>query len=295
MELSQHQMEKHLHRLKPLLTGCSLETARLGQDALGALLAGSQRRQVQFHAISFPTFSAGWIQPKHRALPGCLLYLHGGGYTCGNLTYAKGFGSVLAAAAELPVLCPAYRLAPEHPFPAALEDAAAAYQSLLAEYSPEQVILCGESSGGGLCYALCLYLKGQGLPLPAGIIGISPWTDLTVSCPSQEINRALDPSMTPERLTFFAGCYTEHTMEPLASPLFGDLRGLPPSLLFVGGNEVMLDDSRLLHEKLLHSGCESRLTIAPGLWHAYVLYGLKERRCDLEAIVQFCRVRLFQQ
>ena len=81
-------------------------------------------------------------------------------------------------------------------------------------------------------------------------------------------------------------------MEPLASPLFGDLRGLPPSLLFVGGNEVMLDDARLLHEKLLHSGCESRLTIAPGLWHAYVLYGLKERCCDIDAIARLCHGQL---
>ena len=292
MELSQHQMEKHLHRLKPLLTGCSLETARLGQDALGTLLAGRQRRQVQFQPVSFPNFSACMIQPKHHQTSGCLLYLHGGGYTCGSLAYAKGFGSVLAAAAELPVLCPAYRLAPEHPFPAALEDAAAAYRYLLQVYRPNQLLLCGESSGGGLCYALCLYVKGKGLPLPGGIIGISPWTDLTVSCPSQVRNRAVDPSMTPERLAFFAGCYTEHPMEPLASPLFGDLRGLPPSLLFVGGNEVMLDDARLLHEKLLHSVCESRLTIAPGLWHAYVLYGLKERCCDIDAIARFCHGQL---
>ena len=200
--------------------------------------------------------------------------------------YAKGFGSVLSAVTGAEVLCPAYRLAPEHPFPAGLEDSFSAYQFLLEQEGP--VVLCGESAGGGMIYALCFLAKEKGLPLPAGLIGISPWTDLTASGSSYEENRERDPSMTRERLDLFASCYTECRDNPLVSPLFGDLTGFPPSLLFVGGDEIMLDDSRRLHEKLLSCGCASTLEIAPELWHAYVLYCLKERRTDLDRIAAFC-------
>ena len=150
------------------------------------------------------------------------------------------------------------------------------------------MVLCGESAGGGMIYALCFLAKEKGLPLPAGLIGISPWTDLTASGSSYEENRERDPSMTRERLDLFASCYTECRDNPLVSPLFGDLTGFPPSLLFVGGDEIMLDDSRRLHEKLLSCGCASTLEIAPELWHAYVLYCLKERRTDLDRIAAFC-------
>ena len=149
-------------------------------------------------------------------------------------------------------------------------------------------MLAGESAGGGLIYCLCLKLKELGMELPCGLIGISPWTDLTGSGDSYRENRENDPSMTPELLQFYAGCYTQDPTDPLCSPLFGDLTGLPPSLLFVGGDEVMLDDTRALHEKLLAAGCRSRLHIAPERWHAYVLYCLNENmEQDFEAINHF--------
>ena len=120
-----------------------------------------------------------------------MLYLHGGGYVCGDLEYAKGFGSVLSAVTGAEVLCPAYRRAPEHPFPAGLEDSFSAYQFLLEQEGP--VVLCGESAGGGMIYALCFLAKEKGLPLPAGLIGISPWTDLTASGSSYEETPLHDP------------------------------------------------------------------------------------------------------
>lgn len=289
MELSQKRMRKQLELLKPILNGCSMELARKGQDALGALLCRSYHKEVLTEEISSFQFPACKIVPQDRAAVGRILYLHGGGYVCGDLEYAKGFGSVLAAVTGAAVLCPAYRLAPEHPFPAGLDDAMTAYRALLAEGTPEDLILCGESAGGGMIYALCLRARTEGLPLPAGLIGISPWTDLTASGPSYEENLTKDPSMTRERLAFFASCYAGSYHHPLVSPLFGELEGLPPSLLFVGGDEIMLDDSRLLHEKLLKAGCSSTLEVAPELWHAYILYCLKERRCDLERIHTFCQ------
>ena len=137
-------------------------------------------------------------------------------------------------------------------------------------------MLCGESAGGGLIYALCLRLKILGRELPCGLIGISPWVDLTGSGASYGFNRDNDPSLTQELLAFYAKCYTADPTDPLCSPLLGDLTGLPPSLLFVGGDEILLDDARSLHERLKKAGCRSKLIIAPERWHAYVLYCLQE-------------------
>lgn len=295
MELSQKMLRKQLQLLKPVLNGCSIETARKGQDLLGTLLCSSYRKEVRMEPLSFSNCAACRMVPRDRISRGRILYLHGGGYVCGDLEYAKGFGAVLAAVTGAEVLCPGYRLAPEHPHPAALEDAMEAYSFLLEERSPTDLVLCGESAGGGLIYAVCLRAKELGLPLPAGLVGISPWTDLTASGESYRVNLERDPSMMPERLNFYAKCYVpdEDRRVPLVSPLFGDLHCLPPSLLFVGGDEVMLDDTRLLHRKLLDAGCESKLIVAPELWHAYVLYCLKERRGDLEQIREFCADRFF--
>mgnify|MGYP004730972379 FL=1 len=289
MELHAKRVRAQLSLFKPIMTSCSLEASRKGQDKLGELMTALHRGEIMTKDHAFERFSGAWIMPQDQRRGGVVLYLHGGGYTCGSLEYAKGFSSVLAAECGVRVFCAAYRLAPEHRYPAALEDALEAYQYLLKKgYAPKQILLCGESAGGGLIYALCLKLKELGIPLPCGLIGISPWTDLTGSGRSYEENREIDPSMSPELLQFYAKCYTDDVTDPLCSPLFGDVTGLPPSLLFVGGDEVMLDDTRLLHEKLLKSGCRSRLIVAPERWHAYVLYCLSENMPgDFEAINRF--------
>ena len=277
MELHARLVRSQLNFFKPFVANCSLEVTRKGQDKLGELMTAMHRREVYVREHDFGAFRGAWITPHDQRRTGVILYLHGGGYTCGSLEYAKGFGSTLAAEGGVRVFCAAYRLAPENRYPAALDDALESYQYLLKKgYDAHQILLCGESAGGGLIYALCLKLRELGLPLPCGLIGISPWTDLTESGETYETNREADPSMTKELLEFYAGCYTDDARDPLCSPLFGDLEGLPPSLLFVGGDEVMLDDTRRLHEKLLASGCKSRMLIAPERWHAYVLYNLSE-------------------
>ena len=277
MELHAKRVRAQLNLFKPVMTSCSLEASRKGQDKLGELMTALHRSEIMTKNHDFQHFQGAWIMPQDQRRGGVVLYLHGGGYTCGSLEYAKGFSSVLAAECGVRVFCAAYRLAPEHRYPAAVEDALEAYQYLLKKgYAGHQILLCGESAGGGLIYALCLKLKELGLPLPCGLIGISPWTDLTGSGKSYEENREVDPSMSPELLQFYAKCYTDDPADPLCSPLFGDLTGFPPSLLFVGGDEVMLDDTRMLHQKLVKSGCRSKLIVAPERWHAYVLYCLSE-------------------
>ena len=277
MELSAKLVRSQLNFFKPFVAGCSLETTRKGQDKLGELMSALHKREVIFRDHDFEQFKGAWVMPKDERRSGVVLYLHGGGYTCGSLDYAKGFAATLASECGVRVFCGAYRLAPENPYPAALEDALTAYDYLLKKgYAPQQILLCGESAGGGLICALCLKLKQLGRELPCGLIAISPWVDLTGSGKSYEFNRDNDPSLTEELLQFYARCYTQDPTDPLCSPLLGDLTGFPPTLIFAGGDEILLDDARGLHERLKKAGSKSRLIIAPGRWHAYVLYCLQE-------------------
>lgn len=293
MAMSPKTLRRQLNLLLPLMRTCSLDTLRRWQNGLGELMEAQYRRQSMSRDHSFGRFTGAWIIPKDERRQGVVLYLHGGGFVCGDLEYAKGFGSMLSVRCGVRVFCAAYRLAPEHPYPAALEDALTAYRYLLDKgYVPEQIALCGESAGGGLCYSLCLKLKQLGMALPGCIIGISPWTDLTASGESYVRNAASDPSMSAEVLDYFAHCYCEDRADPLVSPLFAQLKDMPPSLLFAGAEEIMLSDARQLHEKLLSAGCDSHLTVRPGRWHGYLLYGLKEDEEDLDAVNSFLNTHL---
>ena len=288
MALTVKTIRAQMALLMPLLGSCKLETIRKGQNKIGEMMEAKHRSQVIIRVHNFPGFEGAWILPKDIRRQGVILYLHGGGYTCGDLEYAKGFGSTLAVQCGVNVFCAAYRLAPEARFPAAPEDALEAYRYLLQKgYGPEHITLCGESAGGGLCYSLCLKLKELGMPMPAGIIALSPWTDLTASGSSYEENREKDPSMTAQLLDYFASCYTDERRHPLASPLFADLTGMPPSLIFVGGDEIMRSDAQDLHQKLTEAGCVSSLTVTPERWHAYLLYGIAEDLKDFDSMNRF--------
>ncbi|MBQ8403471.1 MAG: alpha/beta hydrolase fold domain-containing protein [Clostridia bacterium] len=286
MALSAKTIRKQLNILKPIIGGFSLKTIRKWQNRIGELMELQYRGQTIQKKHDFEAFEGAWIIPKDERREGVILYLHGGGYVCGDLGYATGFGSVLAVQSGARVFCAAYRLAPEAPFPAALDDALCAYEYLL-EKGYRHITVCGESAGGGLCYSLCLKLREKGLPLPCGIIAISPWTDLTASGESYRENEKNDPSMTAELLEFFAENYTSERENPLVSPLFADLHDLPPSLIFVGGDEIMLSDAKLMHERLRAAKCKSRLVVAKERWHAYPLYGLEEDKKDFSLINQF--------
>ena len=284
MPLSANATRAQLRLVQPLLRSCTLDTLRRGQNMIGELMEAKFRRQVKVETDA----PGAWIIPGDERRQGVLLYLHGGGYTCGDLEYAKGFGAMLAVQCGIRVFCAAYRLAPEAPFPAAAEDALAAYEYLLNKgYRPEQITLCGESAGGGLCYSVCLQLREKEMPMPNGIIAISPWVDLTCSGESHKANGEKDAALSPEMLEFFADCYASEKEAPLVSPLFGQLEGMPPSLIFAGDEEILLSDAQRLQEKLLRSGCKSRLSIRPQRWHAYLLYGIGEDQQDFALINRF--------
>jgi len=308
-------LRSQLMLLKPFLSSCSLATARKGQEKIGKLMAHSHKNDVEYEDIIIGAVKASLIRPKDEVSSGIILYLHGGGYTAGNLHYAKGFGTVLASKCGIKVLCVAYRLAPEFPFPTALDDSMDAYGHLLSSgYAPSDIILCGESAGGGLCYSLCLKLLEKGRTVPAGIVAISPWTDLTLSGESFITNEKNEAALTKARLKYYADCYTYGAREegknvypltnpdenddrriksnPKISPLFGSMRGMPPSLIFAGGDEILLDDSRLLHEKLEAAGSQSSVIIRENMWHAYPMYSLKEFEEDFTFIRKFIKKQI---
>lgn len=278
-----------LRKLIRAAAGEPISVERMAQDFLGAIMQKTAHCEILSQEASFDGFKAAMLSPAMPERDGAVMYVHGGGYCCGDIGYAKGFGTMLASEAMVRVFCPAYRLAPEYPFPAALVDAMACYRYLLKTFSPDKIVLTGESAGGGLIYSMCMQAKLEGLPMPGGLIAMSPWTDLSCSGASFEKNEDIDPSLTRSRLQMFASCYSSELANPLVSPLFGDLSGLPESLIFVGGDEILLDDAAVMHKNLLAAGCKSRLTVAPEMWHAYVLYGLKERRQDMDDIVEFVR------
>lgn len=283
MGFSEKFMRKQLEIIFPKIDNLTLEHLRTAQDMSGALLHRLAGRSLEIDYKSFGAFDGAWIYPEARKGDSVILYLHGGGYTCGNIDYAIGVGSVLARNLGLRVFAPAYRLAPEFPFPAALDDALCAYMYLIeCGISPRSIVLCGESAGGGLCYSLCLRLSSMRLELPSCIIAMSPWIDLTLSGKSIKENAEKDIALTPERLKLFADAYVgaADSKEPEISPIFAEKTCFPPSLIFAGSNEVLLDDASMLQQKLSEFGCRAKLVIADGMWHAYTIYCLNEHKSD---------------
>lgn len=290
MGFSEKFVRKQLEIIFPKIENYTLEQLRSAQDVTGSLMRRLAGRSLEIEYKSLGAFDGAWIHPEARTSDTVVLYLHGGGYTCGNMDFAIGFGSTLAKNLGLRVFAPAYRLAPESPYPAAIDDAFRAYTYLIeCGISPKSIVLCGESAGGGLCYSLCLRLNALGVTLPAGIIAISPWVDLTLSGDSIKSRVEIDIALTPERLKFFADSYVGDAdpKNPEISPIFADVSNMPPSLIFVGSDELLFDDAQVLERKLVHAGCESRLIVGEEMWHAYTIYSLNEHKNDFVEMESF--------
>jgi acetyl esterase/lipase len=162
-------------------------------------------------------------------------------------------------------------------------------------YAPEDIILCGESAGGGLIFSLCLKLKELNLPMPAGLIPISPWTDLTLSGESYTTNLDKDITLSRPMLDYYVRSYVGKACDaanPLISPLFGDFAGFPPCLIFAGGDELLLSDAVAIAGKLEKQGVDVRLHVEENMWHAYVLYGTHESVAAMNKIAAFIEERI---
>ncbi len=231
---------------------------------------------VTVRTVQASGIHAEWIEPAGKNALRTILYLHGGGYCICSLDTHRGLAARLALSAQARLLIIDYRLAPEHPFPAALEDALAAYNWLLAQGTPErQIAIGGDSAGGGLALATAIGLREGNQTLPAALFLLSPWTDLTFSGESVHTKRDIDPIFGSDgaRLNF-APAYlgSNNPTNPLISPLFADVHGLPPTLIQVGSDEILLDDSTRLDEKLKAAQVPTRLVIWQGMWHVFQVF-----------------------
>lgn len=296
LTLGTRLLRMQLRLTKPIARFATIEDARKAQDQLGRMTAEILKTKVSFETVEFDRFTACFAE-SNNCLEPCdrvILYLHGGGYTAGGLDYAKGFGALLAAQTHVTVLCIAYRLAPEHKFPAAQDDAMDAYQYLLdSGYSPDKIAVAGESAGGGLALSLVLRLRDEGKPLPSCIVAISPWADLTLSGSSYNNNVRLDPTLIRESLAYYVIAYAAgHEDEAYVSPVLGDFAGFPPTLLFAGSDEILLSDAKTVYKRLKKAGVESTLVVEDGMWHVYPLYGTPEGKKALLDMALFLRSRL---
>ena len=229
-------------------------------------------KTVTIKPAQSPEIGGEWLEPPAVREHAALLYLHGGGYVIGSPRSHRHLAASLGRAAGAATLVPDYRLAPEHPFPGAIEDAVAAYRWLLERGAlPERTVIAGDSAGGGLTVATLLALRDRGLPRPAAGVCISPWVDLTCSAPSYVTKAASDPIVTGEGVALMARAYLGATdpRTSLASPLFADLAGLPPLLVQVGSEEVLLDDAVGLAERAKAAGVAATLEVWPDMIHVW--------------------------
>ena len=284
----------HLAKLPP---PDSLTTAERRRQYERAERAFPVPPDVKIEHVSAPTVPAEWLASAGARDDAAVLYLHGGGYVIGSPRSHRHLAAAIGTSARTRVLFPDYRLAPEHPFPAAVEDAVAAYRWLLARgIEARRLVIAGDSAGGGLTVATLIALRDAGVPLPAAGVCISPWVDLTCAGGSYQTRAEADPIVKRDGVASMAAAYLAgkdaHT--PLASPLFADLAGIPPLLVHVGDAEVLLDDSVQLADRARKAGVDATLHVWPEMIHVWHWFFpmLDEGQAAIDGIGAFVRARI---
>jgi len=263
-------------------------------------LFGRLPDQIEVSPVTIDGIYAEWILPSQAKKDKVILYFHGGGYVTGTCQMHRAHVGKVVKGSGVGALLFAYRLAPEHPFPAALEDSVTAYRWLLAEgVSPSHIVFMGDSAGGGLCLATLIALRDQGIPLPAAAVALSPWTDLKCTGESYKTKLKVEPLAPTESWTVFSHYYVKGNdpCNPWISPLYGDLHGLPPILIHVGENEVLLDDSIRFAEKAKAAGVDVTLKVGEGMFHCYPVCAplFPEARQAMDGIFTFIRTHIGNQ
>lgn len=273
-----------IKRMHGVVENTDIEKHRQSQNHFGALLGSSkdvliENVSIRDHASVGEILQGEWLYVNRAHMKKyVILYCHGGGYSTGSRLYARTLTSKLAMSTSMDVLSFDYRLAPESPYPAALEDAMKVWNYLmLLGYGARDVILAGDSAGGNLALALTLKLKEERRLLPRGLILMSPWTDLTSSGKSHKTKAEIDPVLNADYLAEMIHNYAsgENLTNPFISPFFGDYEGFPPTYIQVGENEVLLDDSVMLYRKMLEAHVSVKLEKFPGMWHVFQMSPFK--------------------
>ena len=271
------------HQLRKFaLRGGSLEQVRAARDK------SSKRMFPAPPGVSVQPAQLGgcpgeWLRPAGASADTVLLYLHGGAYITGSCHTHRGLAGHLAQSAGLDCFLLDYRLAPEHPFPAAVEDAQAAYLALHDQDPARTIVLAGDSAGGGLALALALRLRDAGHAAPGAMALLSPWTDLTLSLPTHQSKAAKDPFFPDSTtLSMAAQLYAASSdlTQPLVSPHFAALHGLPPTLIHVGEHEALLGDAQALAAKLQAAGTSVQLQEFQGMWHVWQIFAGRFAEAD---------------
>lgn len=249
-----------------------LDVAALRQGMEAMTAASPLPQGIRCEGVDAGGVPAEWIHADGADADRALLYLHGGGYVIGSIATHRSLVGQIARDAGVRGLAIDYRLAPEHPFPAAVDDATAAYRWLLAQgIAPERIAIGGDSAGGGLTFATLLALRDAGTPLPACAFALSPWVDLEGSGESMTTKAAVDPMVQREGLLQMAALYLDgaDAKTPLASPLHAELSGLPPMLVQVGTAETLLDDATRIVERARAAGVTIELEAFEDLVHVF--------------------------
>ena len=250
----------------------TIDEMRKGTESLTKLASLPSKTKAE--KITFNSISAEWICAKEVHEDRVILYLHGGGYNICSPNTHRELAAHISMASGAKVLLPDYRLAPEYPFPSALEDATSAYRWLLdTGLAGENISIAGDSAGGGLSIATSISLRDAGEPSPASIACISPWADLKMSGNSIKTHAEIDPMLNLQWLKIMASNYIGDgdPHSPLISPIYADLEGISPLLIHVGSDEILLDDSTRLAERAKSAGVDVTLNIYDQMWHVFHL------------------------
>jgi monoterpene epsilon-lactone hydrolase len=261
---------------------------------------GLPHQHVKIIPVNSASVPSEWMVPPQAPLDRAILYLHGGAWFMGSTATHRGLVSRITYESGIRALSINYRLAPEHPFPAGLEDCEIAYEWLQQNGIPaSKIVIAGDSAGGNLTLALLVKLRDAGKPMPAAAVALSPATDLAFSGKSMSTRLQIDPifaNMKPN--TTIEDYITDHDPhEPLISPLYADLHGLPPILIHVGDHEILLDDAKRFGERAREAGVEANVVIWPGMFHVFQIYTpiLPEARLAVRQIADFVSSSLNDQ
>ena len=278
-----------IRKVHGMIESPDIEKHRHSQDQVGALLGNS--KDILLKNIKIQDMDGEWVSVNRAHMKKyVILYCHGGGYSTGSHIYARTLTTKLAASTSMDVLSFDYRLAPEHPYPAAVEDAMKAWDYLmLLGYGARDVIVAGDSAGGNMALSLVLKLKEQMRLLPRGLMLMSPWTDLTSSGESHRTRGEVDPVLDEEYLERMITNYAEGRQleDPYISPLFGDFNGFPPVYIQVGDNEILLSDSEALHRKMIQANVSVKMDVFKGMWHVFQMSPLKAAHDAMEKNAEF--------
>ncbi len=252
-----------------------IDDARQRLDRLGRMVRVAAGVHVEPAEVT--GLNAEWLRPRQTTPGKVLLYLHGGAYVLGSCHSHRHMVSYLAREGHVDALLPEYRLAPEHPFPAAVDDAVAVFRWLISQgYSADDIVVSGDSAGGGLAVAMMLALRDTGGPMPKAAFLLSPWLDLSASGESIETRKDQDPWFNPNDMPTVAKfyCAEDEIRHPLVSPVYAEMHGMPTTYVQVGDDEILLSDATRLVDGIVASGGSAEIEVFDKLWHVFQAFHL---------------------